>query len=123
MTGNPRPGPRRDLEKSATLILFAMSAMLLVGCALSEGRAEDTMMIVNTLGDPITVTYEVVVNGQTVPNGDVVDLSAGQRSYVSPQLFGSEPCLPGEFVARTGEEVVDRHPQPCKEQVWEVTGP
>jgi hypothetical protein len=93
--------------------------MLLAACALSEGRAEDTMTIVNRTDALIVVDYEVFRDdGLTV-----IRLGPGERSLLSPQLFGSDRCLPGEFVARTGDQVVARLPQPCKEQVWEVTTP
>ena len=102
-------GVRQLLITIAAVVSFA-------GCVLSEGRAEDTMMIVNTSDKAITVTYDVVADqGQ-----EVIDLDPGERSYVSPRLFGSDRCLRGEFVARSNGEVVDRLPQPCKEQVWEV---
>jgi len=63
-----------------------------------------------------------VTNGQVFSQA-VIELDPGRSSLVSPQLFGSDRCLRGEFVARTGDEVVARLPQPCKEQVWEVTTP
>jgi hypothetical protein len=77
------------------------------------------MTVVNRTAAPIVVTYEVVVPG----GSEVTRLDPGERTLLAPALFGSDRCLPGELVARSGEEVVARLPQPCKEQVWEVMTP
>ena len=75
------------------------------------------MTIHNRTDSAIVVTYEVVADdGLTV-----IELDPGEQSLLSPQLFGANRCLPGTFVARSGDEVVGRLPQPCKQQVWEVT--
>jgi len=110
------------LEATRRLIRFAATAMLLAGCALGEGRNEDTMEIHNRTDAPIVVTYEVDVNGRVVAQS-AIELDPGQRNYVPPGLFRPGRCLPGALVARSGGEVVDRLPQPCREQVWEVMGP
>jgi hypothetical protein len=101
------------------LILPLATAMLVAAC-LGEGRAEDFMTIRNMTDEPIVVTHEAITNGQVfaVP---VIELDPGESSLVGG--FGGERCRRGEFVARSGDQVVGRLPQPCKEQVWVVGGP
>lgn len=108
---------RRDYPRQ--LIILAVTAALLAGCVLGEGRADDTSTVHNRTDAPIVVSYENIADdGLTV-----IELDPGEQSLLSPQLFGNNRCLPGEFVARYGDQIVDRLPQPCKEQVWDVTGP
>jgi hypothetical protein len=115
-----RSAHERAQRRPAHLALLAsatIAVLILAGC-FGEGRAEDSMTISNQTDAPITVTYEYTTGG----GRGLLELDPGEVSLVAPTLFGSKRCLPGEFVARTGDAVVDRLPQPCKQQVWEVTG-
>ena len=78
------------------------------------------MTIHNLTDARIVVTYEVEVNDRVVAQS-AIELDPEQRNYVPPGLFRAGRCLPGALVARSGGEVVARLPQPCREQVWEVT--
>ncbi len=109
-------GSRRLGVATIPLVL----AEILSACAISEGDADGAMWILNATGGPIVVTYQTVTSGQ-VDTQDVTKLGIEETTLVS-SIFGGERCLRGEFVVTQAQQVIERRPQPCMGQRWEVTG-
>ncbi len=78
------------------------------------------MCVLDATGKPIVVTYEALTSGR-VYTEDVTMLGIGETTLVS-SIFGGERCLRGEFVVTQAQQVIERRPQPCMGQRWEVTG-